>query len=106
MSVFKRQNLSVQRGAAGPAGKKMSGLRFPELRNTPLPELRADGQTLTTSCVCLSSASVHLAHKYVNVSFFNEMNELYILDVLQFLFVFSQQDKEEIKSRKTTESHP
>ncbi|XP_048034779.1 cyclin-dependent kinase-like 2 isoform X1 [Megalobrama amblycephala] len=44
VSVFKRQNLSVQRGAAGPAGKKMSGLRFPELRNTPLPELRADAR--------------------------------------------------------------
>ncbi|XP_016340329.1 cyclin-dependent kinase-like 2 isoform X1 [Sinocyclocheilus anshuiensis] len=59
MNVFPRpsqQNLSVHlntqvpsehsrsRYAAVPAGKKMAELRFPELRNTLLPELRADGR--------------------------------------------------------------
>ncbi|XP_073679937.1 cyclin-dependent kinase-like 4 [Garra rufa] len=58
MKVFPRpsqQNLSIQLNAqvsersrsqyaAGPAGKKMAELRFPELRNTLLPELRADGR--------------------------------------------------------------
>ncbi|KAL1249137.1 hypothetical protein QQF64_020142 [Cirrhinus molitorella] len=59
MNVFPRpsqQNLSIQlnaqvssehsrsRNAAGPSGKKMAELRFPELRNTLLPELRTDGR--------------------------------------------------------------
>ncbi|XP_067301495.1 cyclin-dependent kinase-like 4 [Pseudorasbora parva] len=36
--VFKRQNM------AGTAGKQTEGLRFPELRNTQRPELRAHGR--------------------------------------------------------------